>query len=272
MTLPDYIEAVEKAFRALGTGHMRVPQVVHIPAPGGGFHIKSAAFVGGPGYVAVKVNGNFPGNPQTHGLPTIQGAIILCDSSNGRLLAVMDSSEVTEMRTAAATAVAAKYLAHPGSVAATIIGCGVQGRAQALALMAVLPLQTLYARDPDWQKRDVFVERLVAETGCSVVPIDHLADGTLTSQVIVTCTPSRQPFLRPEHVAPGTFIEAGAMTRGDVYAELADIVTGSIRPAFAVDDIVVFDSTGSAIQDVAVAGLIYERACADSLGASIRFS
>lgn len=312
VTLPDYIEAAEQAFAALGTGRMQVARVAHVPAPNGGFHVKSAGFIGDPGYVAVKVNGNFPGNPQAHGLPTIQGAIVLCDGRDGRLLAVMDSIEVTTMRTAAATAVAAKHLAHPRSAAVTVIGCGVQGRAQALALMAVLPVQTLYACDPDRRKRDAFVERLAAEAGCAVHPVDRFMDGTLASQVIVTCTPAREPFLRREHVAPGTFIaaigadstekqeldvgllasarvvvdlvtqcaeigelhhaiEAGAMTQDDVYGELADIVSGTKRPAFGPDDIVVFDSTGCAVQDVAAAGMIYERARAAAIGTEVHF-
>lgn len=313
MRLPDYIDAVEKAFAALGEGRMHVPAVVHVPARDGGFHVKSAGYVGAPGYVAVKVNGNFPGNPETRGLPTIQGAIVLCDGSNGSLLAVIDSIEVTTMRTAAATAVAAKYLANPDAATATVIGCGVQGRVQALALLEVLPLQTVYAYDRDPQKRDAFARRMIAETGRSFIPVDDFAEGTVASQVIVTCTPTRHAFLRNEHVSPGTFIaavgadstgkreldagllatacvvvdlleqcteigelhhalEAGTMTRGDVVAELADIVTGSMRPRIDPDAVIVFDSTGSAIQDVAAAGVIYERARAGALGKSIRFA
>ena len=91
MALPDYIDAVEHAFEHLAAGRMTVPEVVHIPAPDGAFHVKSAGFVGGnPPYVAVKVNGNFPDNPRSTGLPTIQGAIVLCDGRNGALLAVLD--------------------------------------------------------------------------------------------------------------------------------------------------------------------------------------
>jgi len=313
MTLADYIDAVEQSFAALGAGRMHVPAVVHIPAPHGGFHVKSAGFIGDPAYVAVKVNGNFPGNPEIHGLPTIQGAIVLSDGRDGSLLAVIDSIEVTTMRTAAATAVAAKYLANPRAATATVIGCGVQGYAQTLAILEVLPIKTIHAYDLDRQKRDAFVRRLLEETGCGVVAVDSFPDGTLASQVIVTCTPARQPFLRTEHVAPGTFIaavgadstekqeldvglmaaarvvvdlpeqcvefgelhhalEAGAMTADDVMAELADIVTGSAQSSVDPDDIVVFDSTGSAIQDVAAAGVIYERARAGNFGKSVRFA
>ena len=110
-------------------------------APDGGFHIKAAGLELGRLYFAVKTNANFPDNPRRHGLPAIQGVIVLCDADDGRPLAVMDSIEVTIRRTAAATAVAAKYLARPDAGAVTICGCGSQGRAQLRALARVLPLR-----------------------------------------------------------------------------------------------------------------------------------
>jgi alanine dehydrogenase len=313
MTMADYIEAVEGAFLSHGAGQMLVPAVVHIPAPNGAFHIKSAAVVGDVSYVAVKVNGNFPDNPARHGLPTIQGAIVFCDGRNGALLAVIDSIEVTAMRTAAATGVAAKYLAARNSTVLTVIGCGIQGRVQLLALKEVLPLTTVYAFDLDHKNRDRFTEQMRAETGLEINAVDDLAGATLASQVVVTCTSSRAPFLRREHIAPGTFIAAvgadnddkqeldsalmreskviadiadqcaqigelhhalaaNAMTRADVVAELAGIVSGTVKPEFAADDVIVFDSTGSAIQDVAAAAIIYERAVAADIGLSVTFA
>ena len=301
MSMSDYVLAVEEGFRRLGSGDMRVPEVVHIPVPTGAFHVKSAGYDGAPGYVAVKVNGNFPDNPRTHGLPTIQGAIILCDGADGSLLAVMDSIEVTAMRTAAATAVAAKYLAPRVAPVATIIGCGVQARPQLLALQEVLSLETVYAFDIDVDRRDAFVAGMRSEAALDVRPVDEIAEGTRASQIIVTCTSSRNPFLGPSHVQPGTFIaavgadnddkqeleaellrgsrvvvdilaqcatigelhhaiDAGVMTIDDVFAELGAIVAEGARPELDSNDIVVFDSTGSAIQDVAAAGMIYDRA------------
>jgi alanine dehydrogenase len=313
MTLPDYIDAVEAAFRRLAEGRMTVPGVVHIGAPDGVFHVKSAGFVGEPHYVAVKVNGNFPDNRNRNGLPTIQGAIVLCDGRNGSLLAVIDTSEVTAMRTGAATAVAARYLARPDSSVLTVIGCGIQGRVQLLAMNAVLPLETVYAFDLDRQRCDAFAAQMRTETGLVVIAVDELADATLASQAIVTCTSSRKPFLSRQEVAPGTFIaavgadnpqkqelhadlmrhsklvvdlidqcaemgelhhalEAGVMTRADVVAELSQIVAQTTQPDLHADDIVIFDSTGSAIQDVAAAGIIYERAKALGFGLTMQFA
>jgi alanine dehydrogenase len=312
MRLIDYIEAVEGAFRALGEGEMIVPAVVHLAARDGAFHVKSASFSGSPPYVAVKVNGNFPQNSARHGLPTIQGAIVLCDTRDGSLLAIMDSIEVTAMRTAAATAVAAKYLAHKAATVATVIGCGIQGAAQLLALCEVLPLQKVFAFDLNKQRSVDFAQRMAARTGLSIDAVDNFETAVLDSQVVVTCTSSRRAYLRAEHVRPGTFIAAvgadnhdkqeldptllsqskviadrieqcaeigdlhhaiaaGLMTRSNVVAELSAIVCGSVMPDFAPEDVIVFDSTGLAIQDVAAAGLIYERAVAAGIGTLMEF-
>jgi ornithine cyclodeaminase/alanine dehydrogenase len=313
MTLPDYIDAVEAAFRHLAEGRMTVPGVVHIGAPDGTFHVKSAGFVGEPHYVAVKVNGNFPDNRDRNGLPTIQGAILLCDGRNGSLLAVIDTGEVTAMRTGAATAVAARHLARPDTSVMTVIGCGIQGRVQLLAMHAVLPLETVYAFDLDRQRCATFAAQMRTETGLDVIAVDELAEATLASQAIVTCTSSRKPFLHRQQVAPGTFIaavgadnpgkqelhadlmrqsklvvdlidqcaemgelhhalKAGAMTRADVVAELSQVVVRKEKLDLDADDIVIFDSTGSAIQDVAAAGIIYERAQALGFCMTMQFA
>ena len=311
MALADYVSAVEIAFRNLAARRMRVPEVVHIPAPDGAFHIKSAAYVDEPAYVAVKVNGNFPHNLERRALPTIQGAIVLCDGRDGRLLAIIDSIEVTAMRTGAATAVAAKYLARKDSAVATIIGCGVQGRVQLLSLAEVLPLKTVFAVDTDSLREAGFVEQMRAQTGLDVRSAGDFSRACGESDVIAACTSARKPYLDVKHVSPGTFIAAvgadnddkqeltaelmarsrvvvdieeqcakfgelhhalaqGAMQRSDVAGNLPSIVAR--RKRFSRDDVVVFDSTGSAIQDVAAAGIIYERALRAQIGISMSFA
>src|SRR5688572_17040361 len=100
------IEAVEEAFRMLAAGAAPKPGVLGFEAGSGGFHLKAAL---DGDYFAAKGNENYPGNPE-RGLPTIQGLIMLCGARDGRPLAVIDSAEVTALRTGAATGVAAKYL------------------------------------------------------------------------------------------------------------------------------------------------------------------
>jgi ornithine cyclodeaminase/alanine dehydrogenase-like protein (mu-crystallin family) len=96
--------------------------------PDGSFYAKGAALLGADAKVAIKINGNFPGNSAANGLPTVQGVIYLADGANGRPLAVMDSIEVTINRTGAATTLAARHLARPNSRVATVCGARVQGR------------------------------------------------------------------------------------------------------------------------------------------------
>ena len=111
----DYRRAVEAAFLALARGEITTLPVGHVPGVEGGFHLKAAVATHPPRWAVIKINGNFPGNPQQFGLPTIQGCLVLSDAVDGRLLAVMDSIEITAQRTAAASALAAQHLARRDS-------------------------------------------------------------------------------------------------------------------------------------------------------------
>src|SRR5690349_16808733 len=108
----DYLAAVETGFRALAEGRAQAPSPLAIPGQGGAFHAKGASLRLERPYAALKLNGNFPDNPSARGLPTIQGAILLCDGETGAVLAILDSIEITLRRTAAATALAARHLAR----------------------------------------------------------------------------------------------------------------------------------------------------------------
>ncbi|MGB2646057.1 MAG: hypothetical protein WBC86_00330, partial [Pseudolabrys sp.] len=189
MRFDDYVDAVAEAFRMLAEGRCESPVPLQVSVTDGTFHAKAASLPVGPGYVAVKVNGNFPDNRSRHGLPTIQGAVFLADANNGRPLALLDSIEITRQRTAAATAVATQYLARPDSRTATICGCGEQGRIQLMALRHKLDLTQVFAWDIDSQISRRFSAEM-AELGITVTAIDDLREGTLVSDAIVTCTSS----------------------------------------------------------------------------------
>jgi ornithine cyclodeaminase/alanine dehydrogenase-like protein (mu-crystallin family) len=204
----DYVEAVEEGFRLLAEGGCVAPLPMHIPVNQVGFHVKAASLPRGHGYVAVKINANFPENRARAGLPTIQGAILLSDASNGTPLALLDSIEITIQRTGAATAVAAKYLARPESGTATICGCGEQGRIQLVALRHVLDLRRVFAWDRDRKVADAYARTMSDELGIAVEAVTELDAATSGSDVIVTCTSAREPFLDLENVRPGTFIAA----------------------------------------------------------------
>jgi len=307
MDFNDYVLAVEDAFRLYEEGKALSPGVLDIHGEGGAFHVKAAGLPLDRTYVAVKVNGNFSENRSLHGLPTIQGAITLCDATNGSPLAFMDSMEVTTMRTGAATAVAAKYLARTDSKIATICGCGEQGKIQLIALEHFLMLEKVFAFDLDENKAKSFAEEMSKKLNLEVIPTSNLQEATLQSDAIVTCTTSRQAFLKSEDVKPGTFIaavgadsddkselapdlmasskvvadivdqcarigdfhhalDAGALEKFEVYGELGEIVTRKKVSRTSPDDTIVFDSTGTALQDVAAAAIIYQRAKQKGLG------
>src|SRR5262245_48181188 len=120
---------MEKVFHWQGEGKIPPSGILGVRTQTGGLHLKTACLSGAKKYIVVKLNTNFPQNYARFGKPTIQGVIVLYDADNGRLLAVLDSVELTIKRTAAATAIAAKYLARQNSSVATIRGCGEQGRA-----------------------------------------------------------------------------------------------------------------------------------------------
>ncbi len=308
--MDECIAAVEAAFRLHAEGRSLSPGVLGVRAPEGGFHIKAAGLRLDRLYFAAKVNANFSSNPRRHGRPAIQGVIVLCDADNGCPLAVMDSMEVTARRTAAATAVAAKWLARPEASTVTVCGCGSQGREQLRALGRVLPLRRAYAFDLDEATAQAFARDLSAELGFEVTPTRDHADAVRSSDVCVTCTPSRTPYLLRDHVVAGTFVaavgadspdkqeldpklmaeavivvdvldqcasigdlhhalEAGVVTREAVHAELADVVTGRKPGRRSDQEITIFDSTGTAIEDVAAAVVVYERAVAAGLGLAV---
>lgn len=153
LDLETTIAAVEAGFRALGAGGAGSSAVLGLHLPGGGLHVKAAVFPGGQSgrlYLAAKLNVNLPGNPKERGLPTIQGVVGLFDAVSGSPLALMDSMAITVLRTAAATAVAAKYLARDQADSTlTVIGCGAQAYAQVAAVHRVRPLRRIWAHDQD---------------------------------------------------------------------------------------------------------------------------
>ena len=302
----DYLCAVEDGFRASADGRVHSPQPLHIEVPGGGLHAKGAAILGGRAYAVVKVNSNFPLNPRQHDLPTIQGALLLFDGSNGALLAVMDSAEITVMRTAAATALAARYLARDDARTLTICGCGVQAGAQAAALADVRAFERGFAWDADPARAERFAHDMSLQLGFPMEARVSLREASLESDVIVTCTTASQPFLDREAISPGVFIAAigadapskneiapalmadasvfadvaeqaivmgdsrhaiaaGTLNHRQMRGELADLLSGRSLGRTADAEIIIFDSTGTAIEDVASAAMAYERAVASDV-------
>jgi ornithine cyclodeaminase/alanine dehydrogenase-like protein (mu-crystallin family) len=307
------IEAVERAFERHARGGSIAPGVLGTHVEGGGFHVKTAGLtdgLAGHPVFAAKVNANFPANPDRRGLPTIQGVIALFDAADGRVLALLDSIELTSLRTAAATAVAARYLAPQGGTVA-VCGCGEQSRYQLRAVACVRPVRRVRAFDLDAARAARFAAEMAAELGVEAEVVREPADAAARTDIWITCTTARRWFLGRAHVAPGALvaavgadnpekqelepellarsavvadvldqcaaigdlhhaIAAGLMGREQVRAELADVVSGRKPGRLSPEEIIVFDSTGTALQDVAAAALVYQRARSTGAGLTVR--
>ena len=244
LTTPaDYLAAVTDAFCALAAGRADQPAPLHLECEGGGFHAKGAVLDTRRKVAALKLNANFPVNPKERNLPTIQGVILLCDAEDGRLLAVLDSAEITLRRTAAASALAASQLARAGSSVLAICGCGAQAAAQVDAIAAVLPIAMVRAWDADPSRSSAFAARLREGFGFQCESPESLAAATMRADVIVTCTTASAAFLAPEHVGPGAFVAAvGADSphKSEIAAELmarSRVLVDSLEQCLAMGDL-----------------------------------
>lgn len=294
------MDAVEHAFKLRAMGKADAPGILGIRAQDGGFHIKAGILYLHRPYFVAKTNANFPENRRCHGLPTIQGVVSVSDASNGRLLALMDSIEITIIRTGAATGIAAKYLSRKDAETATIIGCGNQGRISLRALMRVRALKKVFIYDINDSMADSFIEEFGNEFPILIQKIPDIRRAVGKSEICVTCTSSKKYFLNREYVMPGTFIAAVGsdsedkqeldptllshhtvvadsvaqcerigelhhaikigMKRDQVYAELGEVISGYKPGRSSAEEIIIFDSTGTALQDVAAAAIVYEKA------------
>jgi len=313
LSLDECIAAVEQGFKSHAEGNSLPPGVLGIHARDGTFHIKAAGLELALPYFAAKVNGNFFQNKQRFGMPNIQGVIALCDAENGYPLAVMDSIEISILRTGAATGVAAKFLARPDASVATIAGCGNQGRISLRALAKVRRLEKVFAFDIDHEQALRYAEELTSELSIAVTAVRDFSEVVSESDICVTCTPSNQPYLNRSDVMPGAFIAAvGAdneekqeldphllaaskvvvdsldqcsaigdlklalkqrlMTKADVHAELGEVIAGRKPGRESREEVIVFDSTGTALQDVAAAAIVYEKAVAADCGIVLDFA
>jgi alanine dehydrogenase len=208
LSIEECLVAIEQVFKLQGEGKTQPPGVLGILAKDGGFHIKAGVLELDRPYFAAKTNANFPQNTARYGLPLIQGLIILCDGENGRPLAVMDSIEITIQRTGAATAVAAKHLARSNSEILTICGCGSQGRISLRALCKLFPIRRVMVYDSDQLHAKRFAQEFAAELGIAVEAVREPGEAVRRSDICVTCTPSKKPFLKTDFVRPGTFLAA----------------------------------------------------------------
>lgn len=310
LDLPSCIDAVEDALRAAAQDRAR-SAILGVHARDGGLHAKAAYLEenSDTSWLVAKLNSNFPQNPRLNALPTIQGVLALFDGRCGRLVALMDSSALTVLRTAAATGVAARLLSSPRASSVTIIGCGAQALAQVRAVACVREIRRVISIDADPSAAESLASRLRGDLGIDAAARAGQRGVPHESDIIITCTSSITPILGTPEVRAGTFvaavgadngekseiepdlmrsadvvvdsleqasaigdlhhaIDAGAMTRDDVRGELGALLASSSRSAYDPRRVVIFDSTGVAVEDVAAAVLAFRRAGETGIGSS----
>jgi alanine dehydrogenase len=275
------VEAVREAFVAYSRGEWTMPPKVYVPAyPAGDFRAMPAL---GAGHALLKWVTSFPGNP-ARGLPTVSGLVLLSDAFDGSLRAALDAGAVTALRTGAAAVLAAEALGRQDSGTAAVIGAGVNGRAAA---------KTFLARGRDVMLWDVDEQRARATAAELGADVASSREAALTADLLVTVTPGHEILLPEGSLRPGQHVslmgadgpgkaeiavgelararvfaddweqashngelvhavEAGAITRADV-TELGAVLAGDQPGRQSPDGITVFDSTGLAIQDLAIA-------------------
>jgi alanine dehydrogenase len=282
------LDAVRDGFLAYARGEWTMPPKVYVPAyPAGDFR---AMPVLGAGHAALKWVTSFPGNPEK-GLPTVSGLVLLSDASNGSLRAVLDAGAVTALRTGAAAVLAAEALGRPDATSAAVIGAGVNGQAAAKTFLA--RGRRVMFWDVDDDRARTAAEALGAEVAGS-------RDEALGADLLVTVTPGHEVLLEAGSLVPGQHVslmgadgpgkteiavaelarghvfcddweqashngelahavEAGEITRENV-TQLGDVLAGTGPGRQSPDAITIFDSTGLAIQDLAVALAAMDRA------------
>ena len=210
LSMADIIAALEEMFREKGQGKVEMP-----PKPG--IHTRPDAFIHAmPAYIpsleaaGMKWVSGYPGN-QARGLPYITGLLVLNDPLTGIPLAVMDATWITAMRTGAATALAARYLARPDSSTVAVLGCGVQGRSNVHALATLFELKKVRAFDPHPERVRAYARDIQDQLGLEVVPSADPRDALQGADLVVTAGPilkDPDPAIAAYWLAPGGFASA----------------------------------------------------------------
>jgi len=297
----EIIAALEAMFREKGEGRVEMP-----PKPG--IHPRPDAFIHAmPAHIPASASAGMKwvsGYPQNKikGLPYISGLIILNDADTGLPISVMDCTWITAKRTAAASALAAKYLARADSETLGILGCGVQGRSHVEALREVMPLRRIRAYDIDPRAARELADHASGEFGLEAAVAEAPREAVTGSDIVVTAG----PILKTPHATiRGGWLEPGAFAtlvdydsywhsealgevdkfctddlpqleyyRGlgyfqnipAVYAELGELVTGRKRGRDSTAERTMACNLGIALDDMATAALVYRRSIEKGLG------
>ncbi|HSM45531.1 MAG TPA: ornithine cyclodeaminase family protein [Acidimicrobiia bacterium] len=309
LPMADCIDAVSRALADLarGEGIQPLRPVMWLPEKIGALGMMPG-YLGSIDTVGIKTVTVFPGNTGTEH-DSHQGTVMLFDAGNGRLKAVIDATEITAVRTAAASAVATDLLAREGSSVLAILGAGVQGHSHARAIPMVRPIGEIRV----WSRNLESAERLAAGADGNARAVPSVEEAVAGADIVCTTTASPDPILSGSLLEAGMHVNAvgssvpfareldsdamarsrifvdrkestvnesgdfimareeGAVVDDDIVAELGEIIVGTDPARGSDEEITLFVSLGIAAEDIVTADLVYRNAVESNRGLTIEF-
>jgi ornithine cyclodeaminase/alanine dehydrogenase len=304
LRMEDAVPAMEQVFAAHGRGETIMPHKIYLSLDKnftGDFRAMPAYFDGAAG---VKWVNSHPQNPARHKLPSVMGLYILSDPATALPLAILDATALTALRTGAAAAVASRHLAKPSPKTIGLVGCGVQARTLLAAHRVVFGGLELRCADAFPEAADRFAH----ECGGRAVPIKEAAAADIVCTATPSRVPvvQREWVRAGAHInamgadAPGkqeldpeilddarividdweqatesgevnVSLSTGRFAKSHIYGTLGEVVAGKLAGRSGADEITVFDSTGLAVQDLALARVVYQAARDRKIGQQVDF-
>lgn len=313
ITMNEAIESIENAFTNVDSEDCKMlpRQIFNIPKQNGDILFMSAQLMeNNP--VITKIVGSFPNNPSKYKKPTILASLLITDQNTGEIIAFMDGSHLTALRTGAISGVATKYLANKNTHIVGIIGAGIQSETQLLAVTSILNIKKIFIYDINPIHSQNFINKMNKKLKIEFVITNNAKELVQNSELIITATTSSTPVFNGEWLSPGTHInsvgwvgtqggeldlktfmrsklivdikescltEAGdlisaiktdKLNSNVVYAELNELINNKKIGRQSNDEITLWKSVGTSIQDAAIAKLAYDKALDKGLGLDIK--
>ena len=300
-SMAEIIVVLERMFREKGEGRVEMPPKIGVHTMPDAFIHAMPASIPAQKAAGVKWVGGYPDNGR-RGLPYITGLLILNDPETGVPIALMDCTWITAKRTGAATAISAKHLARPDSETVGVLGCGVQARSNLEALKEILPIRRVYAYDTHPERSAAYSREMAAALAVEAVAVADPKQAVIDCDVVVTAG----PILRKPHATiqkgwmkqgafaslvdfdsywhPDALHEVDKFCTDDVpqlhhyrdvgyfqsippiHADLGELVTGRKPGRQTREERTIACNLGLALDDMATAPLIYQRALEKGIG------
>ena len=288
LPMSECVDVLDEAFAHAGAGQVDIKPRSRIRMPGGFFHFMVAADAGHQVF-GYKAYPSFAGGAKM--------IVMLYDYASGELLSCMEGGRLGQIRTGAASGLASRYMARADADTVGVIGSGFQARTQLEAVCAVRDIKSAKVFSRRQERREAFAQRMSEQLNIEVTPVDSAQECVSDVAVAITITSARDPVLEGEWLAPGTHVnaaggnhwmrrevdqakiecgdlmwpEARGEFRWDMVCELQDVVAGRVKGRPDNQAVTLFESMGVALEDIAAAQLVYNKAREQGIGQELPF-